>query len=102
GLRDDEHQRKTRDLTIEGRKFLQNEFASLGLEFVPSHANFILVKVGDGNAVFKTLLQRGIIVRAMASYKLPAWIRVTVGTMEQNQRFIAELRNVLSRDAVAQ
>jgi histidinol-phosphate aminotransferase len=98
GLRDEEHQRKTRDLTIEGRNFLQNEFTSLGLEFVPSHANFVLVKTGDGNAVFKALLQQGIIVRAMASYKLPEWIRVTVGTMEQNRRFISALREVLHKN----
>jgi histidinol-phosphate aminotransferase len=47
--------------------------------------------VGDGDAVFQALLKRGVIVRAMRSYKLPEWIRVSVGTMEQNQRFISEL-----------
>jgi len=96
GLHDEEHQNKTRMLTIEGRNFLQKEFASLGLEFVPSHANFVLVKVGDGNAIFKKLLARGIIVRAMASYKLPEWIRVSVGTMEQNRRFLSALRELLA------
>jgi len=95
GLRDEEHQKKTRELTREGRDFLQKEFASLGLDFVTSHANFVLVKVGDGNAIFKSLLQRGIIVRAMAGYKLPEWIRVSIGTMEQNRRFIFELKNLL-------
>jgi histidinol-phosphate aminotransferase len=63
----------------------------MGLEFVPSFANFVLVRVGDGDAVFQALLKRGVIVRAMRSYKLPEWIRVSVGTMEQNQRFISEL-----------
>ncbi len=96
GLQDDEHQRKTREITIRGRDFLQKEFTAMGLEFVPSYANFVLVKVGNGVDVFKTLLQRGIIVRAMASYKLPDWIRVSIGTMEQNERFIAELKKVLS------
>jgi histidinol-phosphate aminotransferase len=95
GLKDDEHQQKTRELTWTGRDFLQREFAALGLEFVPSHANFVLVKVGDSGAVFKKLLQTGIIVRDMASYKLPEWIRVSVGTMPQNERFIAELKKVL-------
>jgi histidinol-phosphate aminotransferase len=47
--------------------------------------------VGDGDAVFKALLKRGVIVRAMRSYKLPEWIRVSVGTMEQNHCFIVEL-----------
>jgi histidinol-phosphate aminotransferase len=95
GLQDGEHQRRTRELTFEGRAFLQAEFEKMRLPFVPSHANFVLVCVGDGNAVFKALLQRGIIVRAMASYKLPEWIRVSVGTMEHNRRFVAELRDVL-------
>lgn len=94
-LGDDEHQRKTRELTILGREFLQREFAAMGLQFVPSQANFVLVKVGNCVEVFKQMLQRGIIIRAMASYKLPEWIRVSVGTMEQNRRFIAELKNVL-------
>jgi histidinol-phosphate aminotransferase len=64
----------------------------MGLEFVPSVANFVLVHVGDGDAVFQALLRRGLIVRAMRSYKLPAWIRISVGTMDQNRRFIAELK----------
>jgi histidinol-phosphate aminotransferase len=91
GLRDEEHMRRTRELTHEGRKYLEAEFTRLGLTFVPSVANFVLVQVGDGDAVFKALLKRGVIVRAMRSYKLPDWIRVSVGTMEQNHRFIEEL-----------
>ena len=91
GLADEEHQRKTRELTIEGRDFLQREFAAIGLEFVPSFANFVLVKVGDGRAVFQALMKRGLIVRDMSSYGLPEWIRVSVGTMEQNTRFFTEL-----------
>jgi histidinol-phosphate aminotransferase len=91
GLADADHMRKTRELTHEGREYFQREFAAMGLEFVPSSANFVLVRVGDGDAIFKALLRRGLIVRAMRSYKLPEWIRVSVGTMEQNRRFIAEL-----------
>jgi len=95
GLKDDEHQQKTRELTWLGRDYLQQEFGKMGLEFVPSHANFVLVKVGNGGEVFKKLLQTGIIIRDMTSYKLPEWIRVSVGTMPQNERFIAELRKIL-------
>jgi histidinol-phosphate aminotransferase len=95
GLKDEEHQKKTRELNLRGRDFLQNEFKAMGLEYVPSHANFVLVKTGSGAAVFKKLLQTGIIVRDMTSYDLPDWIRVSVGTMEQNERFVAELRNLL-------
>lgn len=94
GLLDDEHQRKTREITDEGRDFLQAEFAAMALEYVPSFANFVLVRVGDGRAVFRTLMSKGIIVRDMTSYELPAWIRVSVGTMDQNRRFIAELKQI--------
>lgn len=92
GLQDAEHMRRTRELTHEGRSYFESEFAAMGLEYVPSAANFVLVKVGDGDRVFQALLRRGLIVRAMRSYKLPEWIRVSVGTMEQNRRFIDELR----------
>jgi histidinol-phosphate aminotransferase len=94
GLLDEEHMRQTRELTDEGRNRLQAEFSAMGLTFVPSVANFVLLHVGDGDAVFRALLKRGIIVRAMRSYKLPAWIRVSVGTMDQNNRFIEELRKL--------
>ena len=94
GLADDDHQRKTRELTIVGRDHMQREFAALGLEFVPSFANFILVRVGDGKAVFQALLRKGIIVRDMTSYALPEWIRVSIGTAAQNARFLDELRQL--------
>jgi len=88
GLADEEHQRKTREITIEGRNFLQQEFEAMGLDYVPSFANFVLVKVGNGKSVFQSLMKRGIIVRDMTSYGLPEWIRVSIGTMEQNRRFL--------------
>ena len=95
GLLDEEHQGKTKQITDEGRRYLATEFSAMGLEFVPSHANFILVKVGDGNAVFQKMLDKGVIVRAMAEYKLPEWVRISVGTMEQNVRCIGTLKEVL-------
>jgi histidinol-phosphate aminotransferase len=100
GLLDLDHQRKTRELTHEGRAYFEEQFSQMGLEYVPSQANFVLVKVGDGNEIFKALMAKGVIVRAMASYGLPAWIRVSVGTHPQNRRFIAELQELLSRAPV--
>jgi len=106
GLRDKAHMEETRRVTRVGRNFLQSEFLDMDLEFVPSHANFVLVRVGDGKKVFEALLRRGIIVRAMGSYGLPEWIRVSVGTMAQNERFVSELRDLdreglLARGALA-
>ena len=70
---------------------LEAGFAELGLEFIPSQANFILAKVGDGARVFDALQRRGVIVRPVANYGLPEWIRVTVGTSAQNERLLREL-----------
>jgi histidinol-phosphate aminotransferase len=67
----------------------------LGVTFVPSVANFILARVGDGARVFDALQHRGVIVRPMRSYAMPEWVRVSVGTREQNERFQAELGAVL-------
>ena len=63
----------------------------LGLETVPSVANFLLVRVGDGGRVFDALQRRGVIVRPVKSYGLPEWIRVTVGSAQQNERVLREL-----------
>jgi histidinol-phosphate aminotransferase len=97
GLLDLDHQAKTKQITDQGRDYLQHQFADMGLEFIPSYANFVLVKVGNGDAVFKAMMKQGIIIRAMASYKLPEWVRISVGTMAQNERCIAVLKSVLSQ-----
>ena len=95
GLKDSGHQQKTRELTREGLKFYESAFQRLGLEFVPSVANFILVKVGDGDRVFAEMMKRGVIVRAMRGYKLPEWVRISVGTAEQNRKCVEVLEAVL-------
>jgi len=97
GLSDDEHLRETKRITDEGRDYLQKEFTALGLRFVPSVANFVLVNVGDGAKIFRALLQRRIIVRALKGYNLAAWVRISVGTMEQNRRCIAALKEILAK-----
>ncbi len=91
GLADIEHQQKTKTITDEGRRLMEENFAKMGLKYVPSSANFVLVHVGDGGEVFKRLMKKGVIVRSMVSYHLPAYIRVSVGTPEQNAKFFAEL-----------
>ena len=93
-LEDEEHQRKTKELTDEGRSYFEKEFTAMKLKFIPSAGNFILLNVGDGISVFRALLERKIIVRAMKGYNLPEWVRITVGTMEQNRKCVAALREV--------
>jgi histidinol-phosphate aminotransferase len=95
GLGDIEHRGRTKAVTDEGRRVLESAFGKMGLNYVPSSANFVMVNVGDGGEVFKRLMKKGIIVRSMVSYHLPAYIRVSVGTPEQNARFLAELPGAL-------
>jgi histidinol-phosphate aminotransferase len=73
-------------------------FDGLGLRYLPSHGNFVLVHVGDGAAVYQGLLKRGVIVRPVANYGLPQWLRVTIGLPEENDRFVGALREVLRGD----
>jgi histidinol-phosphate aminotransferase len=65
------------------------------IPFVPAVANFIMVNVGDGCGVFHQLLRRKIIVRPLKGYRLPEWIRISVGTMEENKKLIAALGEVI-------
>ena len=67
----------------------------LGVRYVPSHANFVLANVGDASAVNTALLRQGIIVRPVANYGLPEWLRVTVGLPEENTRFLTALTKAL-------
>ena len=94
-LADEEHQFETKRITDNGRQFLQQSFDEMGLEYIPSYANFVLVKVGDGDAVFDALLRKGVIVRAMRGYKLPEWVRISVGRKEENQRCVELLKEVV-------
>jgi histidinol-phosphate aminotransferase len=96
-LEDDDHIQRTRRNNAKGLRYLEQELRALGLEVIPSHANFILAKVNDGPAVFQSLQQQGVIVRPMGGYQLPDWIRISVGTPEQNQRCIEVLKRVLDQ-----
>jgi histidinol-phosphate aminotransferase len=95
-LADTGHIRETKAMTRRGLVYLEREFRKLKLEFVPSCANFVLVNVQDGGKVFRGLQARGVIVRPMAGYKMPDWVRVTVGLPAENRRFIAALKEVMS------
>ena len=95
GLADKEHMDSTRQLSIEGRDKLQNFFKAHGLRHLPSEANFVMVEVGDADAVFKKLLKKGVIIRSMTSYGLPSWVRISIGTPAEMIKFEREFLNVL-------
>ncbi len=87
--------RRSRKTYREGARQLISCFERLGLEYIPPAANFVLLKVGDGDAVFGELQKLGLIVRPMAGYGLPEWIRISIGTEEENERCIRALCGVL-------
>jgi histidinol-phosphate aminotransferase len=93
-LEDDEHVQSTRKNNAEGLRFFENAFSDMGIETVPSHANFILAKVCDGKTMFDQLQKIGIITRAMGGYGLPDWIRISIGTPLENGRCLAALADL--------
>jgi histidinol-phosphate aminotransferase len=79
-------------LNLQGMRQIEEGANKLGLEWIPSSANFITVRVGKANEIFRRLLKRGVIVRPVGgAYQLPEHLRVTIGTPEENERFLAAL-----------
>ena len=95
-LGDEEHIRKTRQNNFSGLEFFQSAFRELKLEYVQSAANFILVRVGEGQRVFEAMQRQGVIVRPMSGYQLGEWIRISVGTPKENERCLGALKVALS------
>ena len=95
-LDDREHIAATRENNASGMKLLEQACSALKLEYVPSGANFILVRVGEGQRVFAELQRLGVIVRPMAGYQLPQWVRITIGTPAENARCVEGLKRILS------
>lgn len=92
-LQDDEHVQRTLEVNRRGKEYLMAEFAKMGLMAVPSHTNFIYVDVAmDAKQVFVELQKRGVIVRPSGH---PTFVRITIGTLEQNRKLVAALREVL-------
>ncbi len=97
-LDDINHVKKIKSENLKGIKFLEKNFDLMKLKYVPSSANFILVNVCNGVKVFNELQKEGVIVRPVANYDLDEWIRVTVGTMKENKKFIKALKKVLGKN----
>jgi histidinol-phosphate aminotransferase len=83
-----------------GLKQLTQAFSELGLHYLPSAGNFVLVKVGNddeaGSRMNLALLKRGIIVRPVGNYGLPQWLRISIGLPAENATFIAALSEILN------
>lgn len=85
-----------RQVNARGRIQLEEGFASLGCEYVPSSANFVTVKVGDGMGCFDAMQRRGVIVRPLAPYGMAEYVRISIGLPEQNARALDELKTFLN------
>ncbi len=91
-LDDVEHYGHTLRATREGMAWLHRELEALGCRPYPSHTNFFLIDVcGDATRLFEAMLYKGVIVRSMKAYGYPDFIRITVGTDEENRRFVTAL-----------
>ncbi|WP_454751713.1 histidinol-phosphate transaminase [Cupriavidus necator] len=99
-LGDSEFLRRSAELNRAGKAQLTEAFDRLGLEYVPSSGNFVLVRVGDddgaGARVNLALLKQGVIVRPVGNYNLPRWLRATIGLPEENAAFVAALERALA------
>ena len=95
-LFDDEFVEQSMLLNKQGRQTLTEGFLRLGLPWIPSHGNFVCVKVGRGAEIFQRLLKQGVIVRPIAAYGMPEYLRITIGTESENTRFLSALAAVLN------
>jgi histidinol-phosphate aminotransferase len=94
-LRDTGYVRRTKDFVRNGKEFLYGQLDSMGIGYIPSATNFILVKIGkDAAKIYDGLLKRGVIVRNMAAWGLDDCLRVTIGTTKENLRFINTLKSI--------
>jgi histidinol-phosphate aminotransferase len=95
-LSDDDHVRRAVDLNRAERPRVEGELRRRGLTPLPSLANFVCVDTRrDGSEIFRRLLRRGVIVRPLRAYGMPAWLRISIGTAEDNDYFLQALDAVL-------
>jgi histidinol-phosphate aminotransferase len=95
-LDDSEHLSRSRDNNQAGLAYIYAELKGMGLAYIPTHANFLLVNLGTkAEDVYQKLLREGVIIRSMASYRLDNYVRLTIGLPEENERFISSLRKIL-------
>ena len=87
---------ESRALNRQGLAQLYAGLDKLGVAYVPSHGNFVLAKIGDAARVNTALLHKGVIVRPVASYGLPEWLRISVGLPSENERFLTALREIIA------
>ena len=93
-----EYIEKSLAMNLDGKEFIYDQCQAMGLDHVPSKANFVCINVGkSAQQVTQDMLKRGVILRALTSFGLDQWVRISIGTPEQNQICFSALRDVLSK-----
>jgi len=98
-LQDEAFVRQTNELNQRGMQQITQGLSKLGLEFIPSYGNFISFKIGNGMKNYRRLLELGVIVRPVASYDMPDYLRVSIGLESENEKFLSALKQVLGETA---
>jgi histidinol-phosphate aminotransferase len=94
-LEDHEHVRRCMEVNAAGCEYLYKALDEMGMDYVPTDANFILVNVGHAREIFNKLLPLGVIVRPLDGYELPEHIRVSVGMQWENEKFVEAIKKIL-------
>ena len=96
-LKDENYVRQSKELNDQGMSQLEAGFDQLNVNWIPSVGNFICFEIPNrAMDVFQGLLARGVIVRPVANYEMPNFLRVSIGTQQENQRFLLELKDLLA------
>ena len=97
-LSDEKYLKKSLELNNIGMQFLKLEFKKLGISYIDSYTNFMTVYLGNNaQIIYEMLLSEGVILRPLDNYGLPSYLRVTIGTKDENVMFIKKLKKSLKR-----
>ena len=94
-LQDEAFVRQTNELNRRGMAQITQGLTRLGLEYIPSYGNFVSFKIGNGMKDYRRLLELGVIVRPIASYDMPEYLRVSIGLEKENEKFLSALKQIL-------
>jgi len=94
-LRDVSFVKKTFELNRRGMAQITDGLVKLGLEYIPSFGNFVAFRIGNATAMYQRLLEHGVIVRPIANYDMPDWLRVSIGLESENAKFLHALKHAI-------
>jgi histidinol-phosphate aminotransferase len=98
-LQDADFVRRTFELNRRGMAQITEGLTRLKLEYIPSFGNFIAFRIGNATAMYRRLLELGVIVRPIANYDMPDWLRVSIGLETENEKFLSALKQSLGEQA---